>query len=411
MDGTQGFNASALSEQLLTLLRDPTSNLTAALILYGMIGVAILIVLVGGLALLLGTSDEDEELADPEAPSSSTSIDESDAVEDVARVASTGESPPSRPVGGPILLTAAVVLGVLAAVWAVAGFTTSSSEVCTACHVSTVHSQVKGGNARDPHSSVPCTSCHESGGLMGRLTSGVPSRALHFLSGGTGFTPQTAYGRVGSSTCSSCHSKDIAGVSLNAETGVRMSHAEPLAASATCLDCHKPRRGVVSNQTVGMRSCLRCHDGEAASSRCDTCHDKKTAAAARARTTSLAKSQVSEVRCGGCHDQAKECDTCHGVRMPHTVAFKAGAHARAGAVDFWYNGGRTCSKCHTATRRPCTKCHSSQLGRAHPNQGLTHQAAVSSSCNRCHIVLANPRDRDFCRDVCHTEAAKAESPR
>ena len=171
---------------------------------------------------------------------------------------------------------------------------------------------------------------------------------------------------------------------------------------------------MVSRQTVGMAVCLRCHDAVTASSDCATCHDKKTAAAARAKTTSFAKAQVADVKCGGCHNEKTECDTCHGTRMPHTLQFKMNGHARAAAVDFWYNGGKTCtgSSCHTATRRPCSKCHTPLLGHGHsPAMAKDHQGATSARCNLCHQNWANPRSRDFCTDLCHTAAAKQESPR
>jgi hypothetical protein len=390
----------------MTLLTDPTSNLKAALILYGIIGIIVLIILVAGITLLMGTSeDEDEEFSEdrefyPEDEDYDVEASEDDAPLEPAR-------PPLHP-----LITAALVTALVVSVWVLAGFTTSTNEVCSACHIASVHSKAQG--TKDPHGSSDCVACHESGGVFGRYVGAVPARMLHFVSGGTGRSAQADYGKVSSSACSACHQKDIAGVTLNPDTGVRMSHAEPLAAKATCLDCHVVANGVVSLQTVGMRSCLRCHNNVTTSSKCSVCHDKQTAAAARAKTTKLAKAQVTDIKCGGCHDQKKECDSCHGVRMPHTLAFKAYAHARAGAVDFWYNGGKGCagSSCHSATRRPCTKCHTSVLGHGHtPAMAIDHQTATSARCNLCHIAMANPRSRDFCTDLCHTEAAKQESPR
>ena len=90
------------------------------------------------------------------------------------------------------------------------------------------------------------------------------------------------------------------------------------------------------------------------------------------------------------------------------------AHARAGAVDFWYNGGRTCKRCHTAKRNPCTKCHSSIIGHAHgaaPGIGPVHRKATEPACNTCHGQWAFQPNRDFCKDVCHSPAAIAASPR
>ena len=179
--------------------------------------------------------------------------------------------------------TAAITVGVLTAllvvVWLLTGFTTSTNAVCAACHLSTIHDG--GTDRKDPHESTDCVSCHEPGGVLGRYVTEVPSRILHFVEGATGVTVRADYGRATTSACTDCHSEDIAGVTVNQETGVRMSHAEPLAASATCLDCHVPVKGLVTQKTTGMGTCLRCHDAVTAPSDCSTCHDKKTAAAAR----------------------------------------------------------------------------------------------------------------------------------
>lgn len=412
VDDLKAINFSQLSDRLLTLLTDPTSNLQAALILYGMIALLVLIVLIAGIVVLSGLPDDEDE--EPDFDGSVVAPGAAEGV--VLGAGSEGLAPaerqePSLPPLSPFV-TIAMIASLVVAVWVVTGFTTSTNAACGACHVSTVHSDAKKG--ADPHSGADCVSCHEPSGGFGRYVTDVPSRVLHVVEGATGQAVQADYGRITSSACSNCHTADIARVTVNQETGVRMSHKEPLAASARCVDCHEPKAGAVTLQTVGMGSCLRCHDAVTAPSECTTCHDKQAAAAARARTTKLAKSQVTDVQCGGCHDEKTECDSCHGARMPHTLAFKAGLHARAGAADFWFNGGQTCagSDCHTATRRPCTKCHTPILGKGHPiTQAKDHQTATVSAC-RCHnfMGLANPRNRDFCQ-LCHSEAALKESAR
>ena len=75
--------------------------------------------------------------------------------------------------------------------------------------------------------------------------------------------------------------------------------------------------------------------------------------------------QIRDVSCSGCHDEERDCDPCHGLRMPHTTEFKLHAHARAAAVDIWYNGGKACGRCHTDSRNPCGRCHSELMGAAH----------------------------------------------
>ncbi len=212
--------------------------------------------------------------------------------------------------------------------------------------------------------------------------------------------------------CTSCHEASLAGTTTNDERGLKVSHAEPLAASAACIDCHTMRRGVVSVHNAGMKPCLRCHDDSTASSECATCHEGQAAAAARPRTTSFQDAQIQEVSCSGCHDEERDCDPCHGLRMPHTAEFKLHAHARAATVDIWYGGGKACRRCHTESRHPCSGCHSELIGAAHgTTMASTHKSANSAHCNACHMQKAYPATRDFCKDVCHSPAAIAASPR
>lgn len=408
VDSLQSIDLSQVSDQLLTLLTDPTSNLAAALMLYGVIGLLVLIMLVAGIVLLMGGPEDEVQVQAQEPQPAEADSGALPPVHDV-KAATVSAPPTPRPRRSPVVLLGVATVLVLA-VWVVSGFTMSADAVCLTCHATSVHAKAKQGE--DPHRSSTCVACHESGGVVGRYFTDVPARVIHFVDGGAGLSLQADYGTVPSSACSACHASGIKGVTLNSASGVRMSHVEPLAAGAKCLDCHEPTVGVVSRRTVGMGSCLRCHDGVTATSECDTCHDKRTAVAARARSTSFAKVQVPDVKCGGCHNEKQECDSCHGMRMPHTLAFKSTVHARAGAVDFWYNGGRTCARCHTATRRPCTKCHTTLLGKGHgPSMAKDHQGAVAEACNSCHQVYANPSSRDFCGPLCHSAAAEQGSPR
>lgn len=398
------LNLEALPGQLRTLLLDPTSNLTAALLLYAVIGTLFAILLLVAIMFLWGGEDEEEE---------------SDTASGVAGARSTGpgtaatatsnvEGPPKT--AASLAVSLAFAAAVLSLAWIVAGYSTSTDAVCISCHQQTVHS----GAQNDPHVSISCVACHEPGGVVARYTGNLPARVLHFADAALEDAEmQDDFGRVTQSSCVTCH--DMAAIDdvLNAERGLRMSHAEPLAASVTCLDCHSPASGVVAGHNAGMNTCLRCHDAKTASSECVTCHDRKASVAARSEvTTAYAAVQVQEVRCGSCHDEKRECDTCHGTRLPHSKEFMTYAHARAGAVDLWYNDGETCAKCHNEQRRPCQKCHTPQLGSGHgPRNALAHQDASAVSCNSCHIRWAYSPQRDFCLDVCHTPTAIKESPR
>ena len=415
-----GANLQLLPAQLSTLLTDPTSNLTAALVLYGIIALFVIILLIGAIMFIM--SSPDDETAGPDQPKyddgygyefQEGGAGDSQAPEASAAqpgqtgrpsvVAKLPRTPRQR------LTSFLIALGVIAAVWVMAGYTTSNSAVCASCHSQSPHAAAD--RKSDPHAGVSCVECHEPGGALGRYAGNVPSRLTHFIDRATGTTLQAGYGRATASACSSCHASTIAKTTIDRQRGIRMSHKEPLSASATCVDCHALQAGVVSSRTVGMNPCLRCHDSKRAPATCATCHDKKASNAARVRTITPAV-QVPNVKCGGCHDEKKECDTCHGTRMPHTTEFMAYAHARAGAVDLYYNGGKACGKCHTATRRPCSKCHTPLLGHGHGSNNLvTHSTAAEVACNTCHQQWARDRNRDFCKDLCHSPAAVAASPR
>ncbi len=395
-----------LWSQVLTLLAEPTSNLQAALLLYGIITLLLLIVVIVALIFLVsGPEDvEEEDVPDtdleglPEAGAAPRHAAP-------ARAAEMTTPPRSR------LMSLVIVLGIIAGVWVAAGVSTSLSPVCDGCHVITPHNE-RDESRTDPHERVACVSCHESGGVVARYTTALPARVLHIVDAVADSRSVQGYGEVASRACRSCHGRAVRGLVTDEDRGILMSHSEPLEATMRCLDCHTPVDGVVGDHNAGMNPCLRCHDAETAPAECETCHDRDTAAAARARSATFAKQQVEEISCGGCHDEAAECDSCHGLRMPHTNRFKAYAHARAGAVDFWYNDGRTCAKCHTAERRPCRRCHGDILGNGHDaSLARTHQDAPEETCDRCHQTWQFARGRDFCVDLCHTPAAIEQSPR
>jgi len=406
VEGIDLNSLTALPGQLMTLLVDPSSNLTAALVLYGIIAAGLLILVLLAIMWLISLPDEDEDLAD-DSESGSQSTQRAPVAEKtgVAPVAEVKQPKTARSLAIGMLVFAMVI----AVIWVTAGFTTATDAVCLSCHADSSHAEAAKGQ---PHENTRCVSCHEAGGALGRYSANVPARLAHYIESWAPGQSLVSYGSVSQDACSQCHDADIADTTTNTKTGIRMSHVEPMAASATCTDCHQMQDGVVSSHNAGMNPCLRCHDSKTASATCVTCHDKKAAAAARARSTSFQDVQVPEIQCGGCHNEKTECDSCHGTRLPHTKTFMAGAHARAGAVNFWYEGGKTCARCHTAVRRPCTKCHTDLLGKAHgTSMAGSHSRGNSAACNACHQRYAQVDSRDFCRDVCHSAAAISYSPR
>lgn len=392
-----GMSLNGLPEKIAQLLANPSSNFEAALALYGIMALAVLIIATAAVMFVLGSSDDSED-------------EESDGSEwaEEAGEAPAEPAPVVPRVRAPRWLLPLFALVALSVLWIGVGYTTTASSTCDSCHTKTPHSGADRANA---HKSVACVSCHETGGAIGSYTTAVPARVAHIAGAMLDAKRKPAdYGRVTGAACTSCHARDIAKPTFDPSRGLRMSHAEPLKASATCTDCHRLRAGSISTRGIGMGVCLRCHDSKRASGECSTCHDKKAAAAARVRKVAPAV-QIKTVRCGACHNEQRQCDSCHGTRMPHSQEFMAYAHARAGASDLWFNGGRGCGKCHTSTRRPCTKCHSSTLGSSHGAPlAQSHQGGNAAACDSCHVSKAYAKGRDFCQ-LCHSPEAVAGSSR
>ena len=92
----------------------------------------------------------------------------------------------------------------------------------------------EGREGRGPARARP-TACRVTNpvALFGRYVTGVPLRLLHLAMTSTGAGNETEYGQVTTRACSSCHAASLPGTTTNVERGLKVSHAEPLAASAT----------------------------------------------------------------------------------------------------------------------------------------------------------------------------------
>jgi len=149
---------------------------------------------------------------------------------------------------------------------------------------------------------------------------------------------------------------------------LRMSHKEALEAGADCQSCHGSTiiRGEDLNPGMVMELCLRCHDSKTASNDCKRCHVsdwvRQRAEEEKQNLADLRISKDPSFQCYDCHDP-KPCDSCHGVRMPHTKEFMSidvfpvvhGIYSRR-------NGTKACFKCHTEKGSPlgagnCYACH------------------------------------------------------
>ena len=381
------------------ILREPAANPLPAAILLGMALVLVLIVLLTFLLIIVRPSPEDEEYYDEYEEEAEGGVAYGEGAEAVGAQA--------QPMSW--LTVVSIIILVSAAVWVAAGLTTGGSDVCTSCHATTKHSAAK---ADDPHKGVACVKCHETGGPIARATVNLPVRAQHVILARNNSDLAMSYGRpVASDGCLQCHRSQIQGVYTNKEQGVRMSHKEPLAAGAQCVDCHVLISGVISSQTAGMTPCLRCHNGTITSADCKVCHvgDPGQAIRSTTATDAMAAAQVPNPECGGCHFDMTTCNNCHGIKMPHSLEFKAYAHAREGALDIWYNNGKQCAKCHYPGHNNCVQagCHSFRVAGGHPNPEWAKIHQLTSWSNgpqtACSCHKWNPNDHAgmiYCQ-ICH----------
>lgn len=320
----------------------------------------------------------------PEAPTESSTIE---AVEGAAagEAAPRPRKPKPKPKSqvalflgavsvwlAPVLLLAALVFGYY--------FTGSDTYCAKTCHANQ-ESVILAG--RTDHAS--CVACHEPPAGISTIPLNVASRVGMVVSQLRGVAPTSTV--VDSRACLRCHQSAMRNV-VTSSTGIRMSHAETNAAGTVCTSCH-PTAGHSNLRTQSMSTCLVCHDGKKASADCATCHVKQplatVAVASNAATTTLGSGKVTfplvdlgPPNCAGCHDLKTQCDTCHGVRMPHSDEFIKGGHAVVAAFD----GKQVCQKCHSVTF--CSDCHKSFDSAHSPTWKVDHQKFAWNEGCSCH---------------------------
>ncbi len=431
MDLPNLTDMSYLLDVIPDVVRNPAANPRAAMLVFAMAALVVLIVLAGVVTLVIGRDEEQlegeeeraerpeglAEFGEPDEPGEPVAVavrakaeqaEHDDAAGTVTDVALEPlPAPVYERVRARLSVWTSVSLVVITTVlvWSLTGAATIDRSWCLACHPDNPHA---GSTAIDPHAEVACVACHEHGNLIALVFFTVPDRFYHFASGEFGRSTASVYGRpISSFECRRCHSEVLDTVIFADATKVRMSHAEPLEAGAECIDCHALQSGVVSSHNTGMAPCMRCHDDEAASADCQACHVGDVALALRPADPAsgvFTKAQIDQPQCDGCHDQAAQgCDSCHGIRLPHTRQFMQYGHAREGVEDIWNNGGRKCGRCHDE-RRPCSSCHD-----RFPSHGLswrTEHYATGIGFERgcaCHEDKAYVQGRNYCA-LCHERA-------
>lgn len=425
-----------LLDQARRVLQNPSSNPEMAAVLLGI--VAVLVVVLGLVIWLALTprrkrvrrtvtywipddeepaeepgsvaAAEEERPAEAEAPAAAEAPDEGMPAERAPETVSAAEEAPDAVRGargswavraaslllGPLLIPVLIVAAVVSA-YAV----TSTQAVCAGtCHAEqrSVVTAKKAAHAR-------CVDCHTQplpGGFVANATDRV-RMATRQLQG----SPEGVRAVVEPDACERCHA-DLSGTRTSRAARVRMRHDEPLAAGMTCTECH----GAVGHdsrlQPVSMARCLGCHDGTKASAECVTCHLTDVANAGRRTITENGRPKgeldypvvgLHRRDCGGCHNQKVQCDSCHGVRMPHSARFVNGWHAK----DAAFEKKAKCWKCHQ--ENDCSACHQVPFSAAHtPTWKRDHAKAPANSQCVCHQDRQADAPPSMCA-YCHGPAS------
>lgn len=381
---------SGIWPEIVQIIQNPGSNLIGAVLILLIVSLFLLIITLAVIAFIAGRDDED-------VPGASVG-----AYEDAQGEAGPVAAAPRRRDPAAWSRTILQGFGVLLLLLAVTSLSSQSRTVCMSCHAGTAHTDEVVG---DVHQTVTCVSCHEYGGVVESLTFGVWLRMQHIVGGMTVAEPAGTYGAVTGQACLSCHRGVREGVTDNPDRALQMSHKEPLEAGAGCMDCHildETQR--IGRRTVGMSTCLRCHDEQQASAECPTCHTGDVSQAVLASRVHEPRETISQPDCYTCHDPGP-CDSCHGVRLPHPERYDL-THMMDAARDIWFGGGQTCTECHTSERNSCYQrgCHVNELDyhRAEdPGFPRNHGSRPDMSCDDCH-PFAGQFD-DPCR-MCHSES-------
>ncbi|MDY0340321.1 MAG: cytochrome c3 family protein [Coriobacteriia bacterium] len=367
---------TSLASAALKIVADPTSNLTAAVFLMAAVVLVVLIIILMAIIVMLPRGRHQQR--QPESD---------DELEDILEVHEGVSAPapaPARPRRGRAFAgggSAWVIAIGLMAVFGSAYVGTAQDSFCMTCHAE-VRTEVEGGT----HAATACVRCHEDSlALPSNTARRVFDVAAHYGLGTSAYSTH-----VPSSRCYSCHKDITDAVTHNEETGVMMSHAEPLDAGYACADCHRSKMHADMTAPAGMSVCLACHDAETASAECSTCHAKDTSAASELAAERIyGIATITRRDCEGCHSM-ESCDACHGIRMPHPEEFLQ-THPRYSGFDL---KEQCFEQCHT--QADCGKCHAPWNGHESDFKETHKRYAKDSSCNTCH----NQHEGPMC-DLCH----------
>jgi hypothetical protein len=358
--------------RLRDALVEPRAHLAEVTILLGIaVVVILLLVVVAAIAL---TPPDGSAQTEPRWPRST---------EDAARLRRRW-----RRVGGWGALAAAFAL--LAMVFLYTG----RAETCAGCHS---RPDIVRAWSKGSHGSVACFACHSRPGVAGAIAARTWV-AGDILRSQFRLSPVRRDPFVSTDACVSCHRAELEKTLVVAS--VRMRHKEPLAAGASCVECHA---GAGHGSLVGpgaspaMSSCLPCHDGTTAPATCPTCHVDDVGVVNRTAMEDFPKvpPMGKPKTCRGCHS-IDSCNQCHGLELPHSEEFVKSGHAMQAAFE----RKRVCGKCH-AYDVFCDGCHDFNADGSSPhNVGFkaVHASPSLQTCG-CHGL-----SRQAMCSVCHGTA-------
>lgn len=234
---------------------------------------------------------------------------------------------------------------------------TTGSNFCVLCHKKLEYSTWK----QSHHSGVTCVSCHADAGVTGFFSTKFrETRNLYMF---VVYPNDLKYETdVKDRSCIECHRTDIK-KSLPARGGFLMNHKGLIVGGFVCTDCHRETGHKTLGQTKAiarMEDCQRCHDGKAASDRCETCHQEEGIKVSDGNLA-IRKIPIASKTCSACHANQASCKKCHyGYELPHQPQFISGGHKNYPAAQ--------CFKCHTQGPAYCTQCHAAPTGSINANQ-------------------------------------------
>lgn len=354
----EGVSIDRAEEAIRAFIDNPTANpigaigvMIAVVLLLLVIVLAVLYVLMPPQRRLVTTRTYAAGKPTPAEPATAADDGSGGEIEAMAGKKRPGRSKAALFLGSGLGTFLFVLLAVVALYVA-----TSTDRYCfEACHWDS-----RPAKAASEIAHARCSDCHEPVGIAAAVSNSL-SRTQMVV---TQFSALGGYktAPVSSDSCIKCH-RAVLRDTVTGSDGVRVSHKEMLVSGGPCTACHENVGHSADVYDRGMNPCIVCHDGTTAFADCSGCHDETAEVeqpdpgltAQELSSGSLTYSPVDASRpyCDDCHDVARECDPCHGVRMPHDDAFILGGHARPAAFE----GKQGCWKCHDPQQDCGGPCH------------------------------------------------------